>query len=541
MCEAQHVATRHNMSKLKKAKEVNAKQKLFEDQLHHCWRCTWLQLWELLATRCPIVLTRTMARSSNLLVLAVVACATYMLLPSESFTAPQVLRGSTQHEAGALAQAPTFQAEGRAVQVSMAATGGEPQRLPLVLIGLLAGTAAVGILALFFYGSYSGAGSGLWRTQRLVKWLADFFESRAQISAGRNSHSKKSRPMTLWFQVSSKLRTHSSLVLGRIWVIYTWVVVGYLWLHPSYHKHQIVIWIIITSKPIAVPRLSWQFFGRSPFHWTFPVSLLYQVLLHPMFCAEPASWTLVVVNFEFHVVPLFLWETVRFAALCSALISLVKKPAPKSDQWRAAPTCWCWLWWHAPLTCCCPVRASPLLRCCVAVRSTRLEPWHRPPLSRLRAVPCRWAWPQQVANLRGFLWSSLASWRAPRLLASWLSSSTAPTPVPAAVSESLVFFVLCWRATLDSRSTQTQPQAEKMSEKSCAQMSWFLSCQGWSGHQHKSVGFDSFFLTPKLGETNFLGARDAHGQSELSGGFNASTCWKRPRRIHVRGLLFHVA
>ena len=104
---------------------------------------------------------RKMARSSNLLVLAVVACATYMLLPSESFTAPQVLRGSTQHEAGALAQAPTF-TEGRAVQVSMAATGGEPSRLPLVAVGLLAGTAAVGILALFFYGSYSGAGSGLW-------------------------------------------------------------------------------------------------------------------------------------------------------------------------------------------------------------------------------------------------------------------------------------------------------------------------------------------------------------------------------------------
>eukprot|EP00434_Breviolum_minutum_P007175 symbB.v1.2.006332.t1/scaffold378.1/size217351/10 len=71
-----------------------------------------------------------------------------------------VLRGSTQHEAGALAQAPTF-TEGRAVQVSMAATGGEPSRLSLVAVGLLAGTAAVGILALFFYGSYSGAGSGL--------------------------------------------------------------------------------------------------------------------------------------------------------------------------------------------------------------------------------------------------------------------------------------------------------------------------------------------------------------------------------------------
>ena len=109
----------------------------------------------------PLIQDDPMARSSSLLVLAVVACTTYMLLPSESFTAPQVLRGSTQHEAGALAQAPTFQTEGRAVQVSMAATGGEPQRLPLVLVGLLAGTAAVGILALFFYGSYSGAGSGL--------------------------------------------------------------------------------------------------------------------------------------------------------------------------------------------------------------------------------------------------------------------------------------------------------------------------------------------------------------------------------------------
>ncbi|CAK9009690.1 unnamed protein product [Durusdinium trenchii] len=102
-----------------------------------------------------------MARSSNLLVLAVVACATYMLLPSESFVAPQVLRGNAQQETGALAQAPSFQTEGRSVQVSMAATGGEPQRLNLVFIGLLAGTAAIGILAVFFYGSYSGAGSGL--------------------------------------------------------------------------------------------------------------------------------------------------------------------------------------------------------------------------------------------------------------------------------------------------------------------------------------------------------------------------------------------
>ena len=116
------------------------------------------------------------------------------------------------------------------------------------------------------------------------------------------------------------------------------------------------------------------------------------------------------------------------------------------EPWRAAPTCWCWLWWHAPPTCCCPVRASLLPRCCVAARSTRLEPWHRPPLSRLRAVLCRWAWPRQVANPRGFLWSSLASWQAPRLLASWLSSSMAPTLVPAAVCEwkALCRGMTCW-------------------------------------------------------------------------------------------------
>ena len=105
----------------------------------------------------------TMAkRSANLLVAAVVACALYVLLPGESFVAPQSLRGSApQAEAGAFAQAPSFQTEGRSVQVSMAATGGEPTRFPLVFLGLLAGTAAVGLLAVFFYGSYSGAGSGL--------------------------------------------------------------------------------------------------------------------------------------------------------------------------------------------------------------------------------------------------------------------------------------------------------------------------------------------------------------------------------------------
>ena len=114
----------------------------------------------------------------------------------------------------------------------------------------------------------------------------------------------------------------------------------------------------------------------------------------------------------------------------------------RSERWHVAPTCWCWLWWHVPPTCCCQVRASQLLRCCVAARSMRLEPWHRPPLS-LRAVPCRWAWPRQVANLQGFRWSPLVSWRALRPLASWLSSSMAPTPGPAAVCEIARTFLVC--------------------------------------------------------------------------------------------------
>ena len=133
------------------------------------------------------------------------------------------------------------------------------------------------------------------------------------------------------------------------------------------------------------------------------------------------------------------------------------------EPWRAVPTCWCWLWWHAPPTCCCPVRASLLPRCCVAARSTRLEPWHRPPLSRLRAVLCRWAWPRQVANPRGFLWSSLASWQAPRLLASWLSSSMAPTLVPAAVCESWIF-CLIQLEELDNRNTQNGPQSREQKQ-----------------------------------------------------------------------------
>nr|AST09045.1 photosystem II J protein [Eutreptiella pomquetensis] len=38
---------------------------------------------------------------------------------------------------------------------------GTTGRIPLWFVGTIAGTAAIGILALFFYGSYSGLGSSL--------------------------------------------------------------------------------------------------------------------------------------------------------------------------------------------------------------------------------------------------------------------------------------------------------------------------------------------------------------------------------------------
>eukprot|EP00930_Biecheleria_cincta_P091854 TRINITY_DN81518_c0_g1_i1.p1 TRINITY_DN81518_c0_g1~~TRINITY_DN81518_c0_g1_i1.p1 ORF type:complete len:110 (-),score=24.90 TRINITY_DN81518_c0_g1_i1:54-383(-) len=104
--------------------------------------------------------------SSSLLALALVGTAMYALLPSEqeSFVAPQASRSSSMPEgtnAGALAQASSFKPEARAARVSMAATGGPPSKINLLYLGLLVGTAAIGLLSLFFYGSYSGAGSGL--------------------------------------------------------------------------------------------------------------------------------------------------------------------------------------------------------------------------------------------------------------------------------------------------------------------------------------------------------------------------------------------
>jgi len=110
--------------------------------------------------------------SSLLLTLALVAGAAYLLLPAqESFAAPPQAHGALR--AGPVELAQGFEdAQGRLIQVSMAAGNPSsppqnenqvagPRGLNLLFVGLLGGTAAIGLLALFFYGAYSGTGSSI--------------------------------------------------------------------------------------------------------------------------------------------------------------------------------------------------------------------------------------------------------------------------------------------------------------------------------------------------------------------------------------------
>mmetsp|Transcript_89822 Transcript_89822/g.290220 ORF Transcript_89822/g.290220 Transcript_89822/m.290220 type:complete len:108 (+) Transcript_89822:156-479(+) len=107
-----------------------------------------------------------MARNSGMFVtLALVACAVYFLMPAQqNFVAPPPAH--SLRSGSALAQGYAFEA--REVDISMAAqTQSEnqgltsPRKINLLFIALLAGTAAIGLLALFFYGSYSGTGSSV--------------------------------------------------------------------------------------------------------------------------------------------------------------------------------------------------------------------------------------------------------------------------------------------------------------------------------------------------------------------------------------------
>eukprot|EP00446_Apocalathium_sp_SHHI-4_P000202 CAMPEP_0177190084 /NCGR_PEP_ID=MMETSP0367-20130122/20622_1 /TAXON_ID=447022 ORGANISM="Scrippsiella hangoei-like, Strain SHHI-4" /NCGR_SAMPLE_ID=MMETSP0367 /ASSEMBLY_ACC=CAM_ASM_000362 /LENGTH=106 /DNA_ID=CAMNT_0018637683 /DNA_START=75 /DNA_END=395 /DNA_ORIENTATION=+ len=106
-----------------------------------------------------------MARNNSILItFALAACVVYLLAPAqETFLVP-TLRGS----AGSAQFAQGSSLESRTVEVARAAqTQSEnqgitsPRKINLLFIALLAGTAAIGLLALFFYGSYSGTGSSV--------------------------------------------------------------------------------------------------------------------------------------------------------------------------------------------------------------------------------------------------------------------------------------------------------------------------------------------------------------------------------------------
>mmetsp|Transcript_58937 Transcript_58937/g.149327 ORF Transcript_58937/g.149327 Transcript_58937/m.149327 type:complete len:120 (+) Transcript_58937:106-465(+) len=116
-------------------------------------------------------------RSSSLVLpLALVACAAcFLLLPAqESFVAPpSAARGALRAGAGSeFVQG--YDIEGRVVSVGMAVDNkmgnappqntnqlAGPRGLNLLFVALLGGTAAIGLLALFFYGAYSGTGSSI--------------------------------------------------------------------------------------------------------------------------------------------------------------------------------------------------------------------------------------------------------------------------------------------------------------------------------------------------------------------------------------------
>merc|ERR1719436_223377 len=115
-------------------------------------------------------------RSSSLLLpLALAACAAcFLLLPAqESFVAPSSAAHGALRAGAGTEFVQGYDIEGRVVQVSVANNKmgnappqntnqlAGPRGLNLLFVGLLGGTAAIGLLALFFYGAYSGSGSSI--------------------------------------------------------------------------------------------------------------------------------------------------------------------------------------------------------------------------------------------------------------------------------------------------------------------------------------------------------------------------------------------
>mmetsp|Transcript_42138 Transcript_42138/g.91842 ORF Transcript_42138/g.91842 Transcript_42138/m.91842 type:complete len:105 (+) Transcript_42138:62-376(+) len=99
--------------------------------------------------------------ASCLLALALLATAWFALPAPSSFIAAGPPSTASAQGRSTLAQG--LRLDSRSLQVSANASGDStpPGKINLLYIGLLAGTAAIGLLAVFFYGSYSGAGSSL--------------------------------------------------------------------------------------------------------------------------------------------------------------------------------------------------------------------------------------------------------------------------------------------------------------------------------------------------------------------------------------------
>mmetsp|Transcript_23223 Transcript_23223/g.52846 ORF Transcript_23223/g.52846 Transcript_23223/m.52846 type:complete len:114 (-) Transcript_23223:143-484(-) len=108
--------------------------------------------------------------ASPLLALALLAVGTYFVLPtpgSNPFVAPQTTVSSrvASGEPSVLAQ--TVRSSARSTYTSAAAQpgppadNGQPGKINLLFLGLLTGTAVIGLIALFAYGAYSGSGSSL--------------------------------------------------------------------------------------------------------------------------------------------------------------------------------------------------------------------------------------------------------------------------------------------------------------------------------------------------------------------------------------------
>mmetsp|Transcript_20337 Transcript_20337/g.42155 ORF Transcript_20337/g.42155 Transcript_20337/m.42155 type:complete len:115 (+) Transcript_20337:70-414(+) len=112
-----------------------------------------------------------MRNAGSLVTIALLAGVACFLLPTpgyESFVVPEASRSSQDVGATPSALAQDFQLQARTLRVAAAAglppqpgDNGQPGKINLLFLGLLVGTAAIGLISLFAYGAYSGSGSSL--------------------------------------------------------------------------------------------------------------------------------------------------------------------------------------------------------------------------------------------------------------------------------------------------------------------------------------------------------------------------------------------